>query len=139
MDSPLSPSTAFTGPSPAPSGPIDDPMSGGLSFTPDQQIALFGGPAEPGTEYTITVRAGEPTDSGDLSFEVVASPDEGAAMPSAEAEGTPADDAEDAAEGESAGGSEKEEGYSEPGPSIGYDTQKARPKSKRISAKELEE
>lgn len=42
-----------------------------LTFSDDQQVALFGGPAEPGQEYTITIRAGEPGEDGALPFEVV--------------------------------------------------------------------
>jgi len=59
-----------------------------LTFTPDQQVALFGGPAEPGAEYTITVRAGEPgPDGGDLTFEVVSTGDSGEGESETEDEG----------------------------------------------------
>lgn len=107
---------------------------GPLSFTPDQEIALFGGPAEPGQEYTVTVRAGEPGPDGALSFEVVADAPAGAPgaenpMEGHEPESPAADIAEDSEDVTKA---------------LGYDRNALqRDRSKRgipkLSAKDLEE
>lgn len=107
---------------------------GPLTFTPEQEIALFGGPAEPGQEYTVTVRAGDPGPDGQISFEVVAEAPAGA--PGAE---KPMDDHEpESPEDDLAEDSE------DVTKALGYDRNALqRDRSKRgipkLSAKDLEE
>jgi hypothetical protein len=52
----------------------DTGVSAPLSFTPDQVATLLGGPAEPGQEYTVTIRAGDVGEDGSVSFDVVSAP-----------------------------------------------------------------
>ena len=56
----------------------------GLSLTPEQVSAMFGGPVEPGASMTVTLVAGDVGPGGSVSFDVVSD-----------------DSSEDAAEGES--------------------------------------
>lgn len=75
MELPIADAT-LEDPAPAPqASPDNEGTAAPLTFTPEQEIALFGGPASPGAEYTITVRAGDSSDpSGSLTFEVVSEP-----------------------------------------------------------------